>query len=65
MQEYLACIEDICEQLINVDKVISNLELVNLTLKSLNHLSFYYSLMLTMRGNVNPLAFMELQGLLL
>ena len=35
MQEHLACIEEFCEQLINVDEVISNLELVNLTLNSL------------------------------
>ena len=33
MQEHLTCIEDIREQLINVDEVISNLEL--LTLNSL------------------------------
>ena len=67
MQEHLTKIQDIREQLINIDEVISDSELVNITLNSLpeSYMTFYSSLMLSMRSSADSLSFMELQGLLL
>ena len=45
---------------------MSDSELVNLILNLFpkSYMSFYSSIMLNMRGNADPLSFMELQGLM-
>jgi len=67
MQDHLTKIQDLREQLLNIDEIISDAEMVTTVLNSLpsSYLGFHTSLHLSMRGNAVPLSFQELVGLLL
>ena len=67
MQYHITYIQDLREQLVNIDEVIPDTEMVTTTLNSLleSYSGFLTSLNLSMRGNLVPLTFHELVGLLL
>ena len=64
MVDHLIKLQDLREQLLNIDEIIANAGMVNLSLDSLpeSYLGFHTSLNLSLRGGANPLNFQKLVG---